>query len=168
MEWAWDAPWPVLAASTTLRCLAQARAFVAKLAGPVTSACMPIDPWVLRGQPPAWHSRAVLFLSSRQPLWAAGGLPFQARVEESKLSAACRPAVHGAPRLAGTVVALCVSRRVTRLQARPSGVRLITFLQTPAWKVISLKGRSGGGALSPAWASLPSGLGWGSQGVVSV
>lgn len=95
------------------QCLSQARAFVAKLTVLVTSAWTPIDRWGSRGQPPAGHMHAVPFLRSHRPLWATGGLPFEAQVEESTLPAACWPAVHGAPWLAGTMVALCVTRRVT-------------------------------------------------------
>lgn len=57
----------------------------------------------------------------------------------------------------GPVVVLCVARQVTRLQAQPSGVWLITFLRTLAWKVISLKARGEGG--SGSGPRLPAGLG---------
>lgn len=123
------------------------RAFVAKHARLVTSAWTPMGPRGSRGYP-----RPVEPCCSPSqrpvPLSAAGG--FLSRGGWRRVSC---PAlgVHGAPWQAWHPSGSLCGQAGDPMQARPSGVWLITFLWTPAWKVISLKGH-GEGSLRPALA----------------
>lgn len=121
-------------------------------AGPCAFCLDTIDPRCSRGQPlPAQPCCSPLSSGPLSP--PLSGFPPRRgwrRASPGRLSSS-----HGAPRPPGTTVALCVARRVT-YAARPSGARLITFPWTPAWKVISLKGRGEG---APSGRGLPA-SGW--------